>query len=489
MKIYRALSMLLLTAMLVSLAACSNDTANGGDTTDSVAADEVTEKLFLDDLEPADFNDAEFNILVRESRLNTLYSKEASGDVLSQALYKRDEKIEERFNVSIEYITALDRPGDWNSFIDQDVMANIGAYDAVMPDYWYGCETRYQFINLKEYDNIFDFDAPWWYQGWNDNAEIDGQLYTAVGSMNLDTIRNTIAIYVNSELAEELDLPDMFELVYNGEWTIDKYYEFANLAVNDTSGNGTIDMMEGDRIGAYLGAQQSREMWTAYGIEYTTKNEDGEWTFDNFMTERTVDVFSKVRQLYNSEAFFFGANPNEEDYTINTESAFAQNLFMNNNILFFGGQLKSTEQFRDMKGDFTIIPFPKFNEEQEDYVSGNFGVCYLALPVSVKNPEMSATILEAMNAESYKSVVPAYYETSLKTKYTRDDGQTAEMLDFITERVRFDFAMTNTASIQNKPWAAFDLTGDNVVSNWESIKGAAALELEELLETYREMSE
>ena len=489
----KLISMLLLAAMLVSFAACTDDGADTNDDTKPVATtDAITEKPYLDSLAPADYDEAEFNILVRKSRLAELYSEEASGDALSQALYKRDEAVEERFNVNIEYITVADVAGDWNTLIDQDVMGNVGAYDVVMPDYWYGCETRFQFINLNDYDHIFDFDAPWWYQGWNDNAEIEGQLYTAVGSMNLDTIRNTLAIYVNSELADAVNLPDMFELVYDGKWTLDKFNEFASLAVQDSSGDGSINMLDGDRIGAFLGGQQVDHMWVNYGVEYTSKNEDGEWSFDNYIIERTVNVYEKVMQLYKSDAFFFSKDMNEEDYTINTDSAAGQNAFKNNNLLFFGGQLRSTEQFRDMKGDFTIIPFPKYDEEQEDYVSGNFGVCYFALPMSVKDPEMSATILEAMNAESYKSVVPAYYETALKTKYTRDDGATAEMLDFITERVRFDFSMVNHASVGGaKSFLGKQLHAgvESITSAWESTRSTYEQNLQNLLETYAEMAE
>ena len=37
-----------------------------------------------------------------------------------------------------------------------------------------------------------------------------------------------------------------------------------------------------------------------------------------------------------------------------------------------------------------------------------------------------------LNAESYKTVIPAYYEVALKGKYSRD-AESAEMLDLIFE--------------------------------------------------------
>ena len=489
MKNTSFISIVLVAALGISMFACTSNTA--GNDTDIKDGAENVDRVWLDSLEDKNFG-KEFNFLVRESRIKEIEgSSEASGDVLSEALYRRDAVIEERFGVDIGYITVSDDKGEWNSLIDQDVMGNVGAYDAVMPDYWYGCETRFQFIDLNSYTNILDFTKPWWYEGWNKNAEIEGQLYTAVGSMNLDTIRNTIAIYVNSNLAEANDLPDMFELVYDGKWTLDKFIEYSTAAKSDDSGNGKIGLTEGDTLGAYLGRQQADHMWINYGVEYVNLNEDGVWNFDNYVSERTVDVYNKVVSMWKNDAFYFGNSMNEEDYTVNVESANAQSAFMNDDILFFGGQLRSTERFRDMKGDFTIIPFPKFDEEQDDYISGNFGVCYFAIPVSAKDPEMSATILEAVNAESYRSVVPAYYENALKVKYTRDGGETAKMLDFITERVRFDFGMVNHASLGGvKSFLAIQLYNGNesIASAWESQKSSYEGMLDKLLETYSEMA-
>ena len=483
-------ALLLLSVAGTALFSCG-DTDTYEETQPSDSQDK-SDRIWLDSLEDKSFG-KEFNFLVRESRIKEIEgSSEDSGDVLSEALYRRDAVIEERFGVEIGYITVIDNREQWNSLIDQDVMGNVGAYDAVMPDYWYGCETRFQFIDLNDYTHIMDFSKPWWYKGWNKNAEIEGQLYTAVGSMNLDTIRNTIAIYVNSNLADANGLPDMFELVYDGKWTLDKFIEFAAEAVSDDSGNGKIGLTEGDTVGAYLGRQQADHMWINYGVEYTSLNEDGEWSYDGFVSERTVDVYNKVVSMWKNDAFYFGESMNEEDYTINTESANAQSAFMNDDLLFFGGQLRSTEQFRDMKGDFTIIPFPKYDEEQEDYVSGNFGVCYFAIPVSAKDPVMSATILEAINAESYRSVVPAYYENALKVKYTRDGGETAEMLDFITERVHFDFGMVNHASLGGiKSFLAIQLYNGNesITSAWESQRSSYEGLLDKLLESYAEMAE
>ena len=54
----------------------------------------------------------------------------------------------------------------------------------------------------------------------------------------------------------------------------------------------------------------------------------------------------------------------------------------------------------------------------------------LAVPITATNLERTGIITEALSAESYKRVIPAYYETALKTKYARDD-ESVQMLDMI----------------------------------------------------------
>ena len=61
-----------------------------------------------------------------------------------------------------------------------------------------------------------------------------------------------------------------------------------------------------------------------------------------------------------------------------------------------------------------------------------------AVPKTVSDPEFVGIITEALNAESYKAVFPAYYEVALKTKYTHDD-ESVKMLDYIVDHRVFDF--------------------------------------------------
>ena len=79
--------------------------------------------------------------------------------------------------------------------------------------------------------------------------------------------------------------------------------------------------------------------------------------------------------------------------------------------------------FRDLEDDYAILPYPKLDENQPEYytmVDGSHQV--MAVPITVSDTERIGVIVEALCAESYRKVVPAYYDVALKFKGTRDQN-------------------------------------------------------------------
>ena len=63
---------------------------------------------------------------------------------------------------------------------------------------------------------------------------------------------------------------------------------------------------------------------------------------------------------------------------------------------------------------------------------------------------MSAAVLEALCAQSYRTVTPAYFDVALKNRYSRDQ-ETAEMMDLIQNSALINFEQLYNESIGN-PW-------------------------------------
>lgn len=62
------------------------------------------------------------------------------------------------------------------------------------------------------------------------------------------------------------------------------------------------------------------------------------------------------------------------------------------------------------------------------------------MPVTCAEPERTGIILESLACESYYTLKPAYYETTLVGKYIRDD-ESVSMLDIILANRVYDLGL------------------------------------------------
>jgi hypothetical protein len=103
----------------------------------------------------------------------------------------------------------------------------------------------------------------------------------------------------------------------------------------------------------------------------------------------------------------------------------------------------------------------------------------------VSDTERIGVIVEALCAESYKKVVPAYYDVALKFKGTRDQESIA-MLDMIVNSRIFDFGYVYDAwagaafIIQN----LVEQNNPNVASYWAKHEKAIMTHYDKVIEYF-----
>ena len=91
---------------------------------------------------------------------------------------------------------------------------------------------------------------------------------------------------------------------------------------------------------------------------------------------------------------------------------------------------------REMEDDYGVIPLPKMDDAQKDYktlIHNNSE--YVVVPKTAPAPDMSCAVIEALCAESYRSVVETFYEKALKLKYSRD-ALSGQCIDLISRSAR-----------------------------------------------------
>lgn len=439
MKTKRALSMLLLTAVF---AAGCEDTSSQQNPTHYVtesddaiqAVTEPEEVKVIDDL-PADldFKGRELRILTTENTYSSpLLVEESTGDVLDDAKYERNAKVMERFGITMT--EELEMWIDATEKARNTILSGDDAYDLIslIDREALTFASEGMLWSADEVENI-DLSKPYWNQYLNSCLTLGKKQILAYSDICMTTYDFTHVLLFNQQLVEDLKLISPYDLVEDGSWTIDKFGEYALAATDDL--NGDTQMDKSDRYGfAAYPKQVSPCFWIASGCVSIEKNDDDlpEFTMAN---ERMLSVIQKAYDIsWGGSAWYIQAS---SDYTANTE------LFTNGQALFADAALSTPfgAEYRNMKDDYGIIPYPKYDETQTSYYSRVEGGCPYFIPVTIEDTCFAGAMMESLACESYNSVIPVYYEIALKAKYVRD-SQSAKVLDLIMENRVYDWGDT-----------------------------------------------
>lgn len=428
---------LLLAALLLTGAACGSedtqDTApHTGDTvtdTDSDAAETESETLYADHLpDDLDFGGATVRIHARgdEDSLMEVAVVELNGDALNDAIYNRNARVSERLNVILERV---DGPG-WENYAAElnRIKASI-----IAGDNSYQCIAAWNaYVTLLALDNCFrdltplpylETDMPWWNQTSVNSMALGGKLLFLTGDISfLTSFGGAYVLFTNDRLAKDHGIPSIPAMVRNGSWTLDNMLAITKNIYSDVDGNGVMD--EKDSYGYVTDFYNAVDSWyTASDIHQITL-ENGEPVYTPQL-ERVTALIEKI-----SPMFYNGSLVG----TYYTDAETQMDMFKNGQALIILRELDNARSyFRDMEDSYTINPLPKYDEAQNGYYSNTYtGATMWCIPTDNPEPEIAAAVMEALAADSYTNVMPAYFETCLQGKLSRNED-TIDMLQVIRE--------------------------------------------------------
>ena len=123
-----------------------------------------------------------------------------------------------------------------------------------------------------------------------------------------------------------------------------------------------------------------------------------------------------------------------------------RDLFMQDKAMFIFSSLgHAVTIFRYADINYGFLPMPKLNERQENYCSGSNDVPF-GIPVTNTDLDFTGMLIEALSAEGYRTVQPAYFEIALKQKFT-SDAESIEILDIISQARVLDFGYLYCGSL------------------------------------------
>lgn len=409
----------------------------GGTTTD-------TESVGTEypELEAEDFGGAEITFLVVEPnevnyRLREINVTEENGDILNDSVFRRNVIIEDKYNVKLEVVEA-----NVLSSINKVVNSGDDSYDVALGTIVdsYGSAGKGYLLNLNDIPYI-ELSNPWWNQDSVNGGSIAGKNYFAVSDIDLLSFDGMGVIMFNKKIISDLSLENPYEIVKRGKWTIDKLASMSRDISIDLDGDG--ELGANDRYGLACNLYASDCFLFGSDFSISMKNKDDIPVINN-IPESFVDSFTKVIQVLNDETVTLFAD--RAKYNKAKRQMLPLNSFKEGRSLFYVETTVIISLLRDMEIDFGLLPLPKADEQQEKYVNFMHIDCSSAvqIPVTNTNLEMTGKILEDMAYQSHLYVRPAYYESTLRGKYVRDE-ESLDMLDYIFEHQVFDPAFYMTS--------------------------------------------
>ena len=470
----------LLLAAVMAFPACGSGSSSAPETTASAPADtaaattaapETTlsaEELRLavpDDLPDKKFDGRKFTVISETYDKENQLVDELKGETYNDALFERNSRISERFDVKIGGVF-YDKYQTTRSTIEQAVTSGDTTSFNLIAEHMVasgGNAIAGYYLNWYDVPHI-NFEKPWWAPSTREDLTMNKKAFLAVGDYLTILIRRTWVYLYNKELWKELKLEDPYTIVNQGKWTIDKVEEIADTTYADLNGNGTVDL--GDRFGfvSYNNAPDYY-LW-AFDNPIVRKDKDGKAVLSMY-SQHYTDVMQKIISFHLKKNIFVSEKSSQAEVA----------LAHFNQAFDVGKAVLTTAQFGRVKSavvDFTIgvLPFPKFNEAQESYhgsVDGSGAA--LSVAVNAKDLDFVGTITEALCAESYKTVVPALYEVVFKTRYA-DLKEDAEMMDLIMNTRMFDIGYMYDNWLGASFWPEYMLNGgisdvaSYYASNW-----------------------
>lgn len=438
----RAVSLLLIVLMLIQTSACSEKAQNDAEESSAeieTVADissesetlitEETEESETLDVPFTDYDGYVFNALtgiIDSVNWREITVDELTGEPINDAFYNRNLWVEDKLNIKITSDVNSSSSDNRDAF-KNSVIAQDGAYDCAFMPFGSASSTVTggYCIDLNTVPNI-NLDKSWWNSDSRDQLKIYGKNYLIASDIGINDKDVMWVLYFDKQYINDLQLDNPYELLAEGKWTFDVFYDMIKQGLGDLDGNGKLNLK--DRFGLLTHSENYAGMWMSAGESLITLDENNVPQI-TWGSERFSNVWDKITQIMGDRAVY----SNNVSF-ISTGLRDGQALFATEVVAFI-------RSYRSNDREFGILPMPKYDENQDRYYT------YVAVnsDLMVVNPSVAdlgctGEILEVLAAKGKEMILPDYYDVSLKSKGARDE-ESAASLDIIFSNRMYDLGV------------------------------------------------
>ncbi len=428
----RCLSLLICVFTLLPLAiACSKNKQN--DTSETVVTNN-SEGRNYEFPEGVNLEGRTYTILNcykdQWEQLCLVTSHEMNGTAINDAVFKRTAWLEEALNCKLEEVNVdmYEIKKTLDVVIDSGDLSYAAAYMQVND---IAAEMIGNRLTQLDYVQNMKLNESYWNKELMEATTINNRHYSAVSDSHLMHFDGSWCVFFNKQTLENSDMERPYDLVRNNEWTLEKMVTMSRQLANLNDDDSWALNLQGN---AHYGFST---YWVGVGtLLYGVDAQFGKKDINDipFLTCATPDFTDKAQDVaaFCAEpgTFYFATADN------NKMNEKADALFINERVAFAGLQLCFMNKFMKADIEFGIVPFPKYNEDQEEYnVSSSVTAPFLTIPYGYAYTEDIGLIMDAMSYEADRTLATVYYQDHLELKSnTGDVLDNIEMLELIRER-------------------------------------------------------
>ena len=466
----RLLTLLLALLMLaMTVVACDDGSTENGDDDRTAAEDEFLRER--DDLDQYNLNYTGEKIKVlgwNGGNYEEFDVQQITADNVLMAVYDRNQEIERRLNIDLEFIEI---PKDsMIKTVVSDKNSNQSAYDLIASYSRVEAEIAMRgcLVDISTIENSYvNLEKPWWPKNMVESMSIGTSMYFFSGDISPNVLSEMQVLYFNKDVmseywdatAQQLGVvPEkdskgqnvvspaaqmVYDMAYKGTWDLD---ELIKLTMGP-DGKGIGDISQGS-------ISDAKDLEDSYGFvsitycmsffysgcnlklvenDRNSVNENPLSVSSDFGSMRTVKLVQKLGDWYkeNTCGVTFGSN--------------YRTIMQGGRTLFTAVRARHAgKEYVDMS--IGIMPCPKFDENQANYYTaiGNpFTIYGIYNGLKARGGDKAATysmmtaVVECWASECFRLVTPQIFEVNMQLKYAETQCET-DMFEIVRSSVVFD---------------------------------------------------
>jgi ABC-type glycerol-3-phosphate transport system substrate-binding protein len=332
-----------------------------------------------------------------------------------EAQIKLIEAAEQKYNGKIEFV----KFGDYGKYIENFTTTSLSGTpfaDIVRIELFWAFPQLVKKEFIQPVDEFLDLNDPKYISWMKLGGSYDGKQYGMT-----DSAPSPYGMFYNKTLVQKLGLEDPYELQQKGEWTWDKFREFAKSATKDTDGDGKTDVF--GVAGAYGKVKAFAEQMVYTNNGSLDKDASGQFKF-SMNSENTIESLQFISDLFNTDKSIMQPVPEDA----------AKEFIAGKGVIYAGFSWELGTFVDSMKDqELGYVFFPK-GPKADRYVSYTpFGNMFMVAKYS-KNAEVAVKILDEISLhEEGRKLANESWETSYPSKESLDTRkQMAENIEYIS---------------------------------------------------------